>query len=83
MAPAEQNSRPFARRTELWLALLLTLVAFGLRVYHIGSYSLSEDEAAKWQAIQQYRQGHFVGVNGEHPMLMKMLAWGSLSLGEQ
>ena len=83
MAAGETNSGHFSRQAELWLALLLTLASFGLRVYQVGSYSLSEDEAAKWQAIQQYRQGHFVAVNGEHPMLMKLFAWGSLSLGEQ
>ncbi len=83
MAPDETAGRLGGRRWELWLALLLTLAAFGLRVYQLGSYSLSEDEAAKWQAVQQYRQGHFVAVNGEHPMLMKLLAWGSLSLGER
>src|SRR5271165_7015585 len=83
MAPDETTRWLVARRTGFVLALLLTVAAFGLRVYQIGSYSLSEDEAAKWQAIQQYRQGHFVAVNGEHPMLMKLLAWGSLSLGEQ
>ncbi len=83
MAPHETKSRLFGRRTELCLAVLLTLAAFGLRVYHLGSYSLSEDEAAKWQAVQQYGQGHSVAVNGEHPMLMKLLAWGSVSVGER
>jgi len=83
MAPDETTRWLVARRTGFVLALLLTVAAFGLRVYQIGSYSLSEDEAAKWQAIQQYRQGHFVAVNGEHPMLMKLLAWGSVSLGER
>ena len=82
MAPDETISRHFSRQTELWLALLLTLASFGLRVHQIGFYSLSEDETAKWQAIEEYRQGHFVGVNSEHPMLMKLLAWGSVSLGE-
>src|ERR1035438_4561091 len=71
------------RQTELWLALALTLVAFGARVHRAGEYSLSEDETAKWQAIQEYRHGHFAGVNGEHPMLMKLCAWGSLSAGER
>src|SRR5208282_5117998 len=81
---ADQTSRcHFSRQTELWLALLLTLASFAIRVHQISFYCLSEDEAAKWQAIQEYRQGHFVAVNGEHPMLMKLLAWGSLSLGEQ
>jgi hypothetical protein len=83
MAEVETTRRPFSKQAELWLALLLTLASFALRIHQIGFYSLSEDEAAKWQAIQEYRQGHFVAVNGEHPMLMKMLAWGSLSLGEQ
>lgn len=78
-----QETRLFGRRMELCLAALLTLAAFGVRVYHLGAYSLSEDEAAKWQAVQQYRQGHFAAVNGEHPMLMKVLAWGSASLGER
>jgi hypothetical protein len=81
MPPLE--AKIFGRRAELWLAIVLTIAAFGLRVYHLGSYSLSEDEAAKWQAVQQYRQGHFVAVNGEHPMLMKLLAWGSVTAGER
>ncbi len=83
MTPDENESRPFARRKELFLALLLTLASFAVRVHQIGFYSLSEDETAKWEAIQQYRQGHFAGVNAEHPMLMKLLAWASLSAGEQ
>lgn len=78
----ENASGPFARRTELLIVLLLTLASFAVRAWHIGSYSLSEDEAAKWKAIQQYRQGHFAGVNAEHPMLMKLLAWGSLSAAQ-
>ncbi len=83
MAPSENNNRSATRPTELWLALLLTLAAFGVRTYQLGSYSLSEDETAKWQAVQQYRQGHFAAVNAEHPMLMKVLAWGSISAGQQ
>ena len=66
---------PLTRQTELWLALALTLVAVSVRVNRAGEYSLSEDETAKWQAIQEYRHGHFAGVNGEHPMLMKLCAW--------
>jgi len=83
MAVGETSSFHFSRRTELWLALLISIASFGLRVHNVGFYSLSEDEATKWQAIQEYAQGHFVAVNGEHPMLMKLLAWGSISLGEQ
>jgi hypothetical protein len=74
---------PAVHRAEIIFLLLLVLAAFGVRLYRVGSISLAEDEAAKWQAIQEYRHGHFVGVNSEHPMLMKVLAWGSLELGER
>jgi len=67
---------------EALIVLLLTALAFAVRVHKIDFYSLSEDESAKWDAIQEYRHGHFAGVNSEHPMLPKMLAWGSLAVGE-
>ena len=63
--------------------LLLTVLAFSVRVYRVDFNSLSEDEVAKWAAIQEYRHGHFAGVNSEHPMLPKMLAWASLAAGER
>ena len=63
--------------------LLLTVLAFAVRVYRVDFNSLSEDESAKWAAIQEYRHGHFVGVNSEHPMLPKVLAWASLTVGER
>jgi Dolichyl-phosphate-mannose-protein mannosyltransferase len=68
--------------SELGIVLLLTVLAFSVRVYRVDFNSLSEDEVAKWAAIQEYRQGHFVGVNSEHPMLPKVLAWASLTAGE-
>jgi hypothetical protein len=61
----------------------LTVLAFAVRVYRVDFNSLSEDEVAKWAAIQEYRQGHFAGVNSEHPMLPKVLAWASLTAGER
>src|SRR5215472_12593061 len=64
------------------IALLLTVLAFAVRFNHIDFNSLSEDESAKWAAVQEYRLGHFVGVNSEHPMMLKVLAWASLTLGE-
>jgi Dolichyl-phosphate-mannose-protein mannosyltransferase len=69
------------RRAEFFLLLLLFLLALGLRLDRAGTASLAEDEAAKWLAIGQYRSGHFAGVNSSHPMLMKLLAWGSADLG--
>jgi len=71
------------QRAEILFLLLLTLLAFALRWYRVGSISLAEDEAHKWHAIQQYKQGRFVGVNSEHPMLMKILAWGTLEFGQR
>jgi hypothetical protein len=75
------NSTRGRRLEQLFLALLF-LFALGVRLYRVGQPSLSEDEATKWEAIQQYRKGHFAGVNSEHPMVMKMMAWGSLDAGE-
>ena len=72
----------FRNYRESAIVLLLTVLAFGVRVHRVDFNSLSEDETAKWEAVQQYRQGHFVGVNSEHPMLPKVLAWASLSAGE-
>src|SRR5215471_17441518 len=65
------------------IVLLLTVLAFAVRLNHVGFNSLSEDESAKWTAVQEYRQGHFVGVNSEHPMMLKVLAWASLTVGER
>ena len=70
------------RYREAVLVLLLTTLAFSVRLYHVDFNSLSEDEVAKWAAVQEYRHGHFAGVNSEHPMLPKMLAWASLTAGE-
>jgi Dolichyl-phosphate-mannose-protein mannosyltransferase len=76
-------SNSTARRAELAFLILLTLGAFAVRAFHVSAVGLAEDEAAKWDAVQDYRQGHFVGVNSGHPMLMKLLAWGSLELGRR
>ena len=68
---------------ELAAVLVLIILAFAVRFHRIDFYSLSEDESAKWRAIQEYRSGQFAGVNSEHPMLPKMLAWGSIAAGER
>ena len=71
------------RRLDAVLAILLALLAFAVRIDRIGFNSFSEDETAKWLAVQEYRHGHFAGVNSEHPMILKVLAWGSLAVGEK
>ncbi len=80
---SETQSRLVGRYREAAVVLLLTALAFSVRIYRVDFNSLSEDEVAKWTAVQEYRHGHFVGVNSEHPMLPKMLAWASLTTGER
>ena len=65
------------------IVLLLTVLAFAVRVSRVDFNSLSEDESVKWAAVQEYRHAHFVGVNSEHPMMLKVLAWVSLTAGER
>jgi len=79
----ELQDRSFRWHWEAAIALLLTVLAFAVRLDHVDFNSLSEDESAKWAAVQEYRQGHFVGVNSEHPMMLKVLAWASLTAGER
>ena len=79
---SEVQYRWVGRHREAGIILLLTILAFAVRVNRVDFNSLSEDESAKWAAVQEYRHGHFAGVNSEHPMLPKMLAWASLTAGE-
>jgi len=87
MEPEEPVLNELQDRSWRWhrdaaIALLLAVLAFAVRANHVDFNSLSEDESAKWAAVQEYRHGHFVGVNSEHPMMLKVLAWGSLAAGE-
>src|SRR6266481_4805925 len=77
----ELQDRSWRWHRDAAIALLLTLLAFAVRLNHVDFNSLSEDESAKWAAVQEYRHGHFVGVNSEHPMMLKVLAWVSLTAG--
>jgi hypothetical protein len=76
-------NRSSLRTYEIIFLLCLTIAGFAVRFYGVDSLGLAEDEAAKWYSIQEYRQGHFIGVNPEHPLVMKMLAWGSLEAGQR
>ena len=80
---SENQYRCRGRYREPAIVLLLMVIALAVRLYRVDFNSLSEDESAKWAAVQEYRQGHFAGVNSEHPMLPKMLAWASLTAGER
>jgi hypothetical protein len=79
----EFQDRSWRWHRDAAIALLLTVLAFAVRLNHLGFNSLSEDESAKWAAVQEYSHGHFVGVNSEHPMMLKVLAWVSLTAGKR
>jgi len=65
-------------------ALVLTLAlgaALPIRLINLGASGFSEDEINKWHAVQAYRAGDFTA-NAEHPMLMKLAAWASVTAGD-
>ena len=64
--------------TQRLLLAAAVAVALALRLSALDAYSLSDDELNKLSAIEAYRSGHFEA-NGEHPMLMKLAMWGSVS----
>jgi Dolichyl-phosphate-mannose-protein mannosyltransferase len=78
----ELQDRSWRWHRDAAIVLLLTVLAFVIRLNQVDFNSLSEDESAKWAAVQEYRHGHFAGVNSEHPMMLKVLAWVSLTAGE-
>src|ERR1044071_3231796 len=66
------------------LIIMMTLVAVGLaaRLYHIDAAGFAEDEANKLFAIRAYQQGDFTA-NAEHPMVMKLLCYASLTTASE
>lgn len=60
---------------------VMFLIALAVRVYHLDAAGLAEDETNKVFALRAYKQGDFT-VNAEHPMLMKMLCYGSTRTAE-
>src|SRR5260370_39954940 len=75
----EFQDRSWRWHRDAAIALLLTVLALAARLNNVDFNSLSEDESAKRAALQEYRQGHFGGVNSEHPMILKALACVSLT----
>jgi len=63
--------------------LVLTLaVSLVVRIQGLSVNGFSQDEVAKLHAIEAYRQGDF-SANAEHPMLMKLVMWGSVAGAER
>lgn len=56
---------------------LLVILGFGLRFSQLSAIGFAEDEMNKLDAIHAYERGDFA-INSEHPMVMKLLMWGSL-----
>ncbi len=57
------------------------VLALALRAGSLSAYGLSEDEINKVEAMERYRTGHFTA-NAEHPMLMKLAMWASVSAAD-
>jgi 4-amino-4-deoxy-L-arabinose transferase-like glycosyltransferase len=67
-----------------WSAAILpatVILAFAVRTAALSTYGFSEDEVAKLRAVEAYRHGEF-SANAEHPMLMKLAIWASLSAAD-
>jgi predicted membrane-bound dolichyl-phosphate-mannose-protein mannosyltransferase len=61
---------------------IFMLAGLGLRVYRLGSESLSEDELNKVKAVAEYREKGLTPANGEHPFLMKAMLAASIIVSE-
>ena len=68
-------------KTRALILTLLVLVSLFFRLRGLAEPGLSEDEANKILAIEEYRRGSF-SANAEHPMLMKLLCTGSVIFAE-
>jgi hypothetical protein len=62
----------------LLLIAAIASSALTIRLVHLGGSGFNEDEINKWHAVQAYARGDFTA-NAEHPMLMKLAAWASVS----
>ncbi|OGF67417.1 MAG: hypothetical protein A2Y62_15775 [Candidatus Fischerbacteria bacterium RBG_13_37_8] len=70
------------KRLQLIILILLAILAFAFRIYHLDAPSISDDEAHKIQAARMYRHCDF-SFNLEHPMLMKSLITITLIIAEK
>lgn len=80
----QERKRGLPDRLRSSKALVITIlfaVALGARLYQLDAAGLCEDETNKIFAVRSYKQGDFT-VNAEHPMLMKLLCFGSLAACE-
>jgi hypothetical protein len=80
---AERGLVSVSRTVLIATLAMLVFVGFGLRLSHLSSEGLSEDELNKLEAVADYREHGLTSANGEHPLLMKALLTGSLVLADK
>lgn len=81
-----QISRQLGRVSSLEWAIIGSLAVifvfgFALRVSQLGAIGFAEDEMNKLDAIRAYQRGDF-SANAEHPMMMKLFVWGSVTVAD-
>lgn len=69
-------------RTVVLVLTLLVIVGLGFRVSQLSAIGFAEDEVNKVDAIEAFEQGN-IGVNAEHPMLMKTLMYASVQIAHR
>src|SRR5215213_9855158 len=69
------------RRKKFTIILFIVALAFCTRAYRLDAAGLAEDETNKIFAVRSYDQGDFTA-NADHPMLMKMLCYGSIKASQ-
>jgi hypothetical protein len=75
------NHSPAQTRQLIMLAITL-LIGLWARTYRLDAAGLAEDEANKIFALRCYSQGDLT-VNGEHPMLMKLMCFASVRAADK
>ena len=70
-----------ARRALVLVVAVLMMAAAGIRCYQLGASGFSEDEINKVKAVRAYASGEF-SENAEHPMVMKLAMWASMSAAD-
>jgi len=63
-------------RRKLLIIVVVVALGFFVRAYRLDAAGFAEDEANKIFAARAYEQGDFTA-NAEHPMVMKLLCYGS------
>lgn len=71
-------SLPRVATLRIALVFAIACSALAVRLVHVSATGFNEDEINKWNAITAYAHGDFTP-NAEHPMLMKLAAWASVS----